>query len=456
VTKSNHRPPADPAGTRILPPSVAAAIAAYSDRQILATFAFGMASGFPLTFVFSVVSIWLSREGISARDVGLFALAGSFYAWKVLWAPLVDWLKLGPITGLFGQRRGWLFVIQGLMTLCLFVVGGLDPKTDLSLIAFFVGCVGFLSASQDIVIDAYRIEIVRPDQQGHSASSYTLGYRFANWISGVAVLLIAANFGWQVAIGLLPVLFIPALLAALWIGEPEIRRSDDPDSPFAGNVPEGRAPGSLSPAQSIFTRAVIMPFRAFMQRDGWWLILIFIVFYKAGDAVTQIMMNPMIVDRGYTLENIAFASKTVGAAALIIGAAFGGFAYRSMGMYRALFVTGIFMMVTNLGFAWVASVDADVWRLALVVGLENFASGLGGVVAIAYFSSLCDVHYTATQYALISSLASQARTLLGAPSGFLADSVGWPEFFVIATLAALPGLVLLVVVARRDKTVMHP
>ncbi len=410
-----------------------ATLKGYIEKPIVATFAFGMASGFPLTFVFSIVSIWLSREGISAREVGLFALAGSFYAWKFLWSPIMDWLRLGPITGVFGQRRGWLFVIQFLMTAILFYVGGLDPKVDLAVVAFLVGCVGFLSASQDIVIDAYRIEIADDSQQGHSASAYTLGYRFANWVAGIAVLLIADSYGWQLAMAMLPLLFVPALLAAFWVGEPTIARD------------------KASQDQNFLMKAVVMPFKAFMQRDGWWLILVFIVLYKAGDAVTQIMMNPMIVDKGYSLPDIAYASKTVGALATIFGAALGGVVYRSLGMYRALLITGIFMMVTNLGFAWLAVVDIGTWRLALVVGLENFASGLGGVVAIAYFSSLCDVHYTATQYALISSLASQGRTLLGAPSGFLAEAVGWFEFFLIATLAAIPGLLLLTLVAKRAR-----
>lgn len=391
-----------------------------------------MASGFPLTFVFSIVGIWLSREGISARDVGLFALAGSFYAWKFLWSPVMDWLRLGPITGLFGQRRGWLFLIQALMTSALIAIGGFDPETELGSIAILVGFIAFLSASQDIVVDAYRIEIIDGEQQGHSASSYTLGYRFANWVAGVTVLLIADAYGWQIALGLLPLLFIPALLAALWIGEPAIERD------------------SSAADQHIVVKAVIMPFRAFMQRDGWWLILIFILFYKAGDAVTQIMMNPMIVQKGYGLTDIAYASKTVGAIAVLAGAALGGLVYRALGMYRALLITGIFMMVTNLGFAWLAATEVEAWRLALVVGLENFASGLGGVIAIAYFSSLCDIHYTATQYALISSLASQARSLLSAPSGFLADWVGWTEFFIFATFAALPGLLLLTLLWKRD------
>ena len=414
----------------------------YGDRRVIATFGLGMSSGFPLTFVLSLMGIWLSREGVSRSDVGLFALITTFYTWKFLWSPAIDRLPLGPITRKFGQRRGWLFFLQGLMAVMIFAISTLDPATELYSVAVLAAIIAFLSASQDIVIDAYRIEILGKNDQGYSAASYVFGYRTANYIAGAGVVAFAYFYGWGAAIRLLPLLLLPGTLAAWWIGEPD--KSD-----ASAFLNAERASHHHHPVVERLREAVWLPFKEFTRRENWLLILLFIFLFKAGDAVTAIMTSPLIVSMGFSDLDIAVANKTVGFIALMAGVWLGAIFYKRIGIYQALLITGILMMLTNLGFAWLASGETLGWRLAATIGFENFATGLGTTVIIAYMAGLCNANFTATQYALLSSLGNQARTVLGAPSGFVAESVGWVEFFLYATAIALPGLVVLTLLWKK-------
>lgn len=416
----------------------------YTDKRIVGTFGLGMASGFPLTFVISLLGFWLSYRGVSKSDVGLFALITTFYTWKFLWSPAIDRLPLGPITRLFGQRRGWLLLIQGAMAVLLLMIAQLDPATQLFEVAVFAAAIAFLSASQDIVIDAYRIEILDKEDQGHSAASYVFGYRTANYIAGAGALFIADVYGWQLAISLLPVLLLPGTLAIFWLGEPVHKREDD--AYLAAEAEKAH----LSPVANRLREAIYLPFKEFTRRRNWLLVLLFIFLFKAGDAVAAIMTAPLIVDMNFSPGDVAWANKTVGFITLMLGVGLGAVLYKQIGMYKALFLVGILMMLTNLGFAWLWIGEAEGWRLAVTIGLENFATGLGTTVTIAFMAGLCNANFTATQYALLSSLANQARTLLGAPSGFVAEAVGWFEFFIYATLLAVPGLIVLWILWRRD------
>ncbi len=416
----------------------------YGDKRIVGTFGLGMASGFPLTFVISLMGFWLSYNGVSKSDVGLFALITTFYTWKFLWSPAIDRLPLGPITRVFGQRRGWLLLIQGLMAALLLVIAQLEPATQLYEVAVFAAAIAFLSASQDIVIDAYRIEILENADQGHSAASYVYGYRTANYIAGFAVLMIADSYGWTIAISLLPIMLLPGLLAVFWIGEPS--RGDEDDA----FLQEEAERAHLSPVVNRLREAVYLPFKEFSRRDNWLLVLLFILLFKAGDAVAAIMTAPLIREMNFDLEVVAWANKTVGFVTLMVGVGLGAVLYKQIGMYKALLLTGLLMMLTNLGFAWLWIGEAEGWRLAVTIGLENFATGLGTTVIIAYMAGLCNANFTATQFALLSSLANQGRTLLGAPSGYVAEYLGWFEFFIGATLLALPGLFVLWLLWRKD------
>lgn len=421
----------------------------YGDKRIIGTFGLGMASGFPLTFVISLMGFWLSYNGVSKSDVGLFALITTFYTWKFIWSPAIDRLPLGPITRLFGQRRGWLVLIQALMALLLLAIAQLDPGTQLYEVAVLASAIAFLSASQDIVIDAYRIEILDSEDQGHSAASYVYGYRTANYLAGFAVLMIADTYGWTMAISLLPVLLLPGTLAVFWIGEPD--RGDESDAFLQQEADRAH----LSPVMNRLREAVYLPFKEFTRRENWSLVLLFILLFKAGDAVAAIMTAPLIKDMNFDLEVVAWANKTVGFVTLMVGVGLGAVLYKQIGMYKALLLTGLLMMLTNLGFAWLWSGEAVAWRLAATIGMENFATGLGTTVIIAYMAGLCNANFTATQFALMSSLANQGRTILGAPSGYVAEYLGWFEFFIGATLLALPGLFVLWLLWRKDVARLH-
>ena len=415
----------------------------YLKKPILATFLLGISSGFPLTLVISITGIWLSTYGVDKKTVGIFALATTPYAWKFLWSPVVDRARLGPLSSLLGHRRAWLWFIQALMALMIAWLATLNPQTDVELVGLVVFLIGFLSASQDIVIDAYRIEIVEKHQLGHGATMIAFGYRAGNLAAGYGVLVAAHYIGWGPAILLLALLLIPGAVAALWVGEPDFI-TDTVERLESDTIKQGNK------AIKWAYEAIVLPFKEFMTRENWLLVLLFIFLFKAGDAVAAIMTGPLIVELGFTELEMANANKLVGTVALWVGIALGSVLYWWAGVYRSLFISGILMMITNLVFAWLAHQGHDVMALAVTIGAENFASGLGNTVVIAYLSSLCNLSFTATQYALLSSLASQARALLGAPSGVLADSMGWTDFFIFSTLLAVPGLIALVVLWKRN------
>lgn len=415
----------------------------YTKGKILATFGLGMSSGFPLTFIISLMGLWLSYSDVSKSDVGLFALITTFYTWKFLWSPAIDRLPLGPITRLFGQRRGWLFTIQALMVVAIVVVSRFDPATELFEVAVIAAIIAFLSASQDIVIDAYRIEIIEGEEQGHSAAAYVYGYRTANFLAAIMVLAVAEYYDWATAILTLPIMFVPGVIGAWFVGEPDQKRDEE-------FLAADAAAHSGNPVFQRLREAVVLPFKEFTRRDNWVLVLLFVFLLKAGDAVTAIMTAPLLTEMQFTPGDLLFANKTVGFATLMAGVGLGAILYNQIGMFKALLLTAVLMMLTNLGFAWLWNGDAEQWRLAVAIGMENFATGLGTTVIIAYYASLCNVNFTATQFALISSLGNQGRTLLGAPSGFVAEAVGWTEFFIFATLLALPGIFVLLILWKKN------
>ncbi|WCL54650.1 AmpG family muropeptide MFS transporter [Gimibacter soli] len=421
---------------------LAAGLKPYFARATLANFLLGISSGFPLTLVVSLTGIWLARYGVDKKTIGIFALATVPYAWKFLWSPVIDRLHLGPFARLIGHRRSWLFLIQAVLVAVIIALSTLDPSIDVGLVGLLVIAAGFLSASQDIVIDAYRIEISEKHQLAHAAAMVAFGYRAGGLLAGFGTLHIADIYGWHVAILSLAVLVIPGALAALWIGEPDHTKAE-------ALIERDHAAHKASRFVTFFRDAVIMPFKEFTSRDGWLLILAFIFLYKAGDALAAIMTGPLLVDLGFTDGEIADYNKAVGTFALWAGIALGGFLYGVTGTYRALFIAGVLMMATNFVFAWLAIVGHDNMALAITVAAENFATGLGNTVVIAYLSSLCNLAFTATQYALLSSLASQARAIFGTSSGVMVESLGWVNFFILSGLIAIPGLIVLVILWRR-------
>lgn len=410
------------------------AVGPYFRKRPFAAFLLGISSGFPLTLLLATMTFWLAREGIDKSTIGFAIGLTTPYTLKFLWAPLVDKVRLPFLTGWLGQRRSWLFFVQALLFASLWQLGASDPANNLGLFAIWAIVVAFLSATQDIVIDAYRIEILPDDELPHGTAMNQFGYRFGNLLAGAGTIWLYSagdglGLGWAMAYGLTGFLVLPGALAALWVG------------------PGRYAMRAIGERRRGFgewiTETVVDPFREFFGRRGAILILLFVLIYKLGDAMGQIMLGPMIVEIGFSDAEYIAANKFVGFWALIVGSAVGAPFIAWLGMGRALFVSGVLMMVSNLGFAVLAAIGNWPVGLGVAVGIENFTTGIGLTVFVTYLSGLSNLAYTATQYALLSSFAAVGRTFLAAPSGFAAEELGWIGFYVLTTVVAIPGLILL-------------
>lgn len=418
-------------------PSFLHALALYFRPRPIAAFFLGISSGFPLTLLLATMTYWLSKVGIDKKTIGFAVGLTTPYTLKFIWSPLVDRLRLPLLTPLFGQRRAWLFVVQGLLAAAIIRLGGSDPVNHLGTFALWAIIVSFLSATQDIVIDAYRIEILPPDQLAHGTAMNQFGYRTGNLLAGAGTVYLATQYGWTTAYSLTALLVLAGAGAALFEGTTS--HSGD-GAPRSSQEPVLQRLGHWA------AKTLAGPFQEFFQRNGpkaALLILGFVLIYKLGDAMGQVMLNPLIVDLGFTDEEYIAANKLVGFWTLIAGSAAAAPFLSYVGMSRALIISGVAMMVTNLGFAALAMIGHNPYALGTVIGLENFTSGLGLTVFVTYLSALANVAYTATQFALLSSLAGVGRTWLSTPSGYLADALGWVGFYVVTTIVALPGLVLL-------------
>ncbi len=414
----------------------------YLDRRVIAVLFLGFSSGLPLLLVFSTLSLWLKDEGISNTMIGLFALVRTPYTFKFLWAPLIDRVPVPMLVALLGRRRAWAVTTQVVLMGAILGLATASPALDPVMTALFALFVAFASASQDIVIDAYRIEILEERQQGAGAAMIVNGYRFGMLAAGAGAITLADTLSWPQVYAVMAGLVVVGLATVLL--------SPEPREPAAGGTGAAVAPpAALSTAAAWLYGAVVAPFTQFMQRDGWVFILLFIMLYKLGDAYLGVMANPFYVEMGFTKHEIAAVSKVFGLGATIVGGLLGGAIVYRYGIRQALLVGGVLMAASNLVFAVQAAVGHSVPMLMVTIAVENLTGGMGTAAFVAYLSSLCDVAYTATQYALLSSFMAFARDVLSASSGWLADQVDWVAFFVISTGLAVPGLVLLVWMTRR-------
>jgi MFS transporter, PAT family, beta-lactamase induction signal transducer AmpG len=412
-------------------------LAVYADRRVLMILPLGFASGLPLLLTASTLSAWLATAGISRAAIGAFALVGTPYAIKFLWAPVIDRL---PPPLRFGRRRGWGIAIQMALITATLAMGSCDPRHDLSRMAALALIVAFLSASQDIVIDAYRVELLDPDQQGPGAAMIQAGYRIAMLVSGAGALMIADRFGWFAAYATIAALLAVGTLVFL-IG---------PEPRSGAEVERGLRTGEGRGVQHWLATAVVAPFADFMQRPLWLAILIFIVGYKIGEAMAGVMAMPLYISLGYSLREIAAISKVFGFFATIVGAFIGGAMTVRFGVMRALLVCGALQSVGNLFYVLQATGGHRLDYLALCVLAENLTSAMAGAALVAYLSGLCSPAFTATQYALLSSLAAVGRTLVASVGGVLATRYGWSDFFLLTTIATVPALLLLIWIAWRS------
>lgn len=413
------------------------ALAVYGDRRILCILFLGFSSGLPLALTGSTLSAWLAQGGVDKTTIGLFALVAIPYAYKFVWSPLIDGLRVPLLTRLLGRRRGWAVASQLALMAAIVTLGLVNPTQQPWTVAALAVVVAFLSATQDIVIDAFRVEILDEQAQGAGAAAVQLGYRVGMLVSGAGALFIAEFYGWTAAYATMAALIAVGIVTILLNREPQastIAAAERPAHGVAGWI----------------KAHVIMPFADVLKRPDWAIILGFIVFYKFGDAVAGVMANPFYIETGFSLAEIAAISKLFGFVATLVGIVAGGVMVARFGIFRALLLCGILQMGSNLMFAIQAIVGHDTAMLAVTIAAENFTGGMGSAAFVAYISSLCSFAFTATQYALFSSLAVVGRTMLSSGGGWLADHTDWVSFFVLSAAAAIPGLLLLLFLMRRD------
>ncbi len=446
------------------------ATAVYREPRVIAILLLGFSSGLPLLLTASTLSIWLTEVGVDLTTIGLFAIVATPYSLKFLWSPIIDRVRLPILDRLLGRRRSWLITTQVLLMATLIALGASRPGVDAgwtALLAFFVA---FASASQDIVVDAFRIESLDERQFGAGAAMYVFGYRVALLVAGAGALYAASYTSWLVTYALMAAMILVGVVTVLLSTEPE-RHIDQATADLEARGHQAlrrltRLPGWLADAGAWFYVAVVCPFAEFLTRAGQMAvpILLFIMLYKFGDTLAGTMTNPFLVKIGFTKEEIAQVAKIFGFTATLAGLGLGGLLINGLGVLRSLWICGILQMFSNLMFAIQAMAGAHLGVLAVTIGVENLAAGMGTAAFVAYMSSLCNVSYTATQYALLTSFMAVARTWLASPAGWLVDHIDWSGgaaalglalsaelgsridwfgFFLLTTVAAIPGLVLL-------------
>jgi PAT family beta-lactamase induction signal transducer AmpG len=404
-------------------PGVAGMAALYLQPRLIIVLLMGFSSGLPLLLSGVTLKIWLSEAHLSFTQIGLFGLAGLSYTFKFCWAPLFDRLRVPVLGELFGRRRSWLMVIQPALMAALFGLGSSDPVGDLVATACWAVAVGFLSASQDIVIDAYRIELLAPAEQGAGAAVTQIGYRLGVIAAGAGALYLAAWLGWQASYAVMAALLPIGGIAAFFHPEP---------------APVAR------PAGTWFETGVLAPFTDFVTRhENWLVLLLFVPLYRFGDAVAGEMAPSFYIALGFSKIEYANVSKIFGIIASLAGVSVGGLLVYRLGVMRVLLLGAVLQIFANLTYVGQLWAGHDVAALYLTIGIEQGTIGLCGAAFVAFLSGLCSPAYTATQYALLSALFGFAYRFLGSAGGYFVDLFGWAWFFCLSAGLVLPSFVLL-------------
>ena len=383
----------------------------------------GFTSGLPLFILISLLPAWLSSSGMDLKTIGLFALIQFPFTWKFIWAPIFDRFTFG-----MGRRRGWLIIFQVLLLITICSFGFLEPQSQVSTVAIISIVIAFFSASQDIVIDAYRRELLSDSELGIGNAIHVNAYKISSLIPGSLALILADSFDWEFVFLITGLFMLPGIIMTLLINEPLLRYG---------------SPKTLK-------EAVIEPFKEFKTRKGIkgaFLILLFIFLYKIGDSMATALATPFYLDLGFSMTEIGVIAKNAGLWPGIIGGLAGGIWMIKLGINRALWIFGFMQMFATLSFAWLAISGDNNLILAITVGLEFFAAGLGTTAFIAYIAKTTHPKYTATQFALFTGLASVPRTFTNASTGYLVEFFGWYQFFIFCFLIAIPGMLLLIKIA---------
>jgi PAT family beta-lactamase induction signal transducer AmpG len=397
----------------------------YLEAAPTAAFFLGVSSGFGFAMIGATLTTRLAQNGITKSAVTAFALTFLAFNFKWLWAPLVDTVRI-PILGRFGQRRSWLWFVGLLVMAAVIFLGSLDPTTALPTVAVAAILVGIAGATNDIIIDAYRIELLEPRQLGAGSGMSQYGWRIGAAGAGALALVLAARYGWAVAYFVCASFALPAMMVGVVMGEPTRRR----EAPQLRGLVEG-------------VIAYFSPLAEFLKREGALVVLFFVLIHKIGDTLANLTLRLLFEDLGFTNDEVAFYDVGIGFIAFLVGIFVGGMMYAGLGMKKSVLISLVLMAVSNFSFAALAAVGHSNLGMAAAIGFENFASGIGGVTVVAYRSALCNLRFTATQYALLSALASIAgRFLTGTTAGALIDSMGYVTFYLLTTAIAFPGVIL--------------
>lgn len=385
--------------------------------KMLTMLVMGYSAGLPLLLTGSTLQAWMTDAQVDLTQIGMVSLIGQPYVYKFVWSPLMDQYSLPFL----GRRKGWILLTQALLILSIFGLSFFNPATGLYIIALMALLVAFFSASQDIVIDAYRREILAEEELGLGSSVYIYGYRLAMIVSGAMALFLADRMSWEKVYQFMSLVMIPALVFTFF-------------APMEKN--EYQKPRTLQ-------EAVFGPLKEFFGRHGAWLMLAFILLYKIGDAMASNLTTPFILDLDYTKTDIATVAKTFGMVATLMGGFIGGVMMTKIPIKNSLWIFGILQAVSTFGFAALPSMPHTLTSLAIIIAIENLASGMGTAAYSAYMASITNRQFTATQYALLSSLMGIPRVIISAPTGWMAKMMGWEWFFIICALVAVPGLMLI-------------
>jgi MFS transporter, PAT family, beta-lactamase induction signal transducer AmpG len=428
-------------------PSWRESLRVYREPASLRMFALGFSAGLPLLLVFGTLSFWLREAGVDRAKIGFISWVTLMYAFKWCWSPLVDRLPIPFLTNALGRRRSWLIVAQIGVVIGLIGMAFSDPKQSVSGIVWFALMVAFFSATQDIALDAFRIESGDKERQSALSATYQMGYRIAMIWAGAGVLTIAAraevanpqNYdvnAWKVAYFVMAASMLVGFITVLFTKEP--------------------APQAFKPARNVgewFETALIEPFADFFRRYGWHaaLILALIATYRISDIVMGIMANPFYVDMGYTKDEVAAITKLYGVIMTLVGAFVGGVLSMKFGLMRTLMLGAILSAASNLLFAWLSTLGHNVHALTVVISIDNLSAGIASTAFIAYMSSLTNISYSATQYALLSSMMLLLPKWIAGFSGVAVNAIGYSSFFVSTALLGVPVLILILIASRRLK-----
>jgi len=397
----------------------------YFEAAALAALFLGISSGFAFAMIGATLTTRLAQHGVTKSAVTAFALTFLAYNFKFLWAPIVDNVRL-PVIGRFGQRRSWLWLVGVLVMAAVAFLGLADPERSLYVVAIAAITLGVAGATFDIIIDAYRIELLEPRQLGVGSGMSQYGWRLGSAAAGALALVLAARIGWTAAYIACAAFALPAMLVGVFMGEPARHREP------------ARAHGLVEAIVAYFS-----PLLEFLKRQGALVVLLFVLIHKIGDTLANLTLRLLFKDLGFSNDEVAFYDIGVGFVALLLGIFIGGILYARLGMKRSVLISLILMAVSNFSFAALAAAGHTNIGMAAAVGFENFASGIGGVTVVAYLSALCNLRFTATQYALLSALASIAgRFLTGTSAGALISGIGYVNFYLLTTAIAFPGVIL--------------